>query len=86
MRKRKILSERDELVLAEPMAGRYFSADMGGNWEQMDCPWQEVVPGGYISDVSLSPEGAVAMVYSPYNEEEDSDSSEMVWKAVRRQG
>ena len=25
-------SERDELVLAEPMAGRYFSADMGGNW------------------------------------------------------
>ena len=75
-------SERDELVLAEPMAGRYFSADMGGNWEQMDCPWQEVVSSGYISDVSLSPEGAVAMVYSPYNEEEDSDSSEMVWKAV----
>ena len=71
-----------ELVLAEPMAGRYVSADMGGKWEYAGCPWQDVISSGYISDVSLSPDGAVAMVYSPYNEEEDSDSYEMTWKAV----
>ncbi len=66
-------SESDELVLAEPMAGRYISADMGSEWEQMDCPWQDMIPSGYISDVALSPDGGVAMVYSPYEEEDGKE-------------
>lgn len=66
-------SESDELVLAEPMAGRYISADMGSEWEPMDCPWQDMIPSGYISDVALSPDGGVAMVYSPYEEEDGKE-------------
>ena len=65
-------SENNELVLAEPMTGRYLSADMGEKWEQMDCPWRDRISGAYISDVALSPDGAAAMIYSPY---EDSDGN-----------
>ena len=55
-----------EIVLAELMAGRYISADTGESWEYADCPWQDVILNAYISDIALSPDGAAAVVYCPY--------------------
>ena len=54
------------IVLAEQVAGRYVSADMGESWEYLDCPWEDVGLEAYISDIALSPDGGAAVIYSPF--------------------
>ena len=60
-----------KLLLAEQVAGRYVSADMGESWEYLDCPWQDLNAEAYISDIALSPDGGAALIYSPFQEEEE---------------
>ena len=64
------------LVLAEMLAGRYVSADAGESWEYTDCFWQDLIPAAYLADISLSPDGAAAVVYSPYAEDGESAGGE----------
>lgn len=65
-----------ELALAEMLAGRYVSADAGENWEYADCFWEDLTQAAYLSDIALSPDGAVAVVYSPYAEDGESTDGE----------
>ena len=65
-----------ELVLAEMLAGRYVSADEGESWEYTDCFWQDQIPAAYLADIVLSPDGAAAVIYSPYMEDGESAGGE----------
>ena len=65
-----------ELVLAEMLAGRYVSADAGESWEYTDCFWQDQIPAAYLADIALSPDGAAAVIYSPYAEDGESAGGE----------
>ena len=65
-----------ELVLAEMLAGRYVSADAGESWEYTDRFWQDQIPAAYLADIALSPDGAAAVIYSPYAEDGESTGGE----------
>lgn len=62
------------IVLAEQVAGRYVSADMGESWEYLDCPWEDVGLEAYISDIAFSPDGGAAVIYSPFRENQDGET------------
>lgn len=50
------------LVLTERMAGKYISTDVGETWEYAGCPWSNAAKELYITDMTISPDGAVALV------------------------
>lgn len=72
------LGRRDDgkLVLADKNLGCYISEDRGESWEAAGCPWSELLENQYISDIALSPDGAMALVCNVYEEEEGPEESE----------
>lgn len=64
-----------ELVLTERMAGKYISTDVGETWEYAGCPWSSVSKDLYITDMTISPDGSVALlgVSTDENEREAGD-------------
>lgn len=71
------LGRRDDgkLVLADKNLGIYISEDNGESWEAVGCPWSELLEDQYISDIALSPDGAMALVCDVYSEEEVEEES-----------
>lgn len=57
-------------VLADKYLGVYISEDNGENWKAAGCPWSELLNDHYIDNIALSPDGAMALVCSLYDEEE----------------
>lgn len=66
--------EDGKLVLADKNLGCYISEDQGESWEAAGCPWSELLENQYISDIALSPDGAMALVCNVYEEEEPEES------------
>lgn len=54
--------ESGNLMLAERIAGKYISPDDGESWESVGCPWSDIAKEIYVTDMAISPEGAVAMI------------------------
>lgn len=67
--------EDGKLVLADKNLGCYISEDQGESWEATGCPWSELLENQYISDIALSPDGAMALVCNVYEEEEEPEES-----------
>lgn len=57
--------EDGSMMLAEKTAGRYISQDGGETWESDGNPWGETAGGLYVTDMAISPAGAVAMLGIP---------------------
>lgn len=66
------------IVLAEQVAGRYISSDMGESWEYLDCPWKDIGMEAYISDIAFSPGGGAVVIYSPFLEDMDDETRDGV--------
>lgn len=65
------------LMLAELASGIYISGDNGETWEHKEAPWLTDLAGkAYISQISLAPNGAAAVIYDPYEDEENADTEE----------
>lgn len=63
------------LMLAELASGIYISGDNGETWEHKEAPWLTDLAGkAYISQISLAPNGAAAVIYDPYEDEENADT------------
>lgn len=61
-----------ELELVEQTAGKYISGDNGETWEHVDALWlTDLLADAYISEIALAPNGAAAVIYDPYDEEEE---------------
>ncbi len=66
-----------EMVIVEELSGMYLSSDEGETWTRQELPWLlELSANAYISQVALSPDGAMAVIYSPFGEEADNVESE----------
>ncbi|MCI8597409.1 MAG: carbohydrate ABC transporter substrate-binding protein [Lachnospiraceae bacterium] len=64
--------ESGEWILVESSIGIYVSADKGETWEQRPSTWLTELAGkGWISHVTVAPNGSVAAIYS-ISEGEDS--------------
>lgn len=74
--------EDGSLMLAEKTAGRYISQDGGETWKSEGNPWQKTAGSLYVTDMAISPEGAVAMVGIPTSGDggEDSAEKELDWQ------
>lgn len=57
--------EDGSMMLAEKTAGRYISQDGGETWESDGNPWGETAGSLYVTDIAISPAGAVAMLGIP---------------------
>lgn len=57
--------EDGSMMLAEKTAGRYISQDGGETWESDGNPWRETAGSLYVTDIAISPAGAVAMLGIP---------------------
>lgn len=66
--------ENGDLLLAEKTAGRYLSSDGGETWESDGNPWGEAVANLYVTDMAISPEGAVVMLGIPTGSGEGSEA------------
>lgn len=63
-----------ELLLAEQAAGMYISGDNGETWEHKEAPWlDELIGNAYIAQIALAPNGAAAVIYSPYSDSETEE-------------
>lgn len=59
-----------ELALAEVSAGFFISSDNGETWKMRDTSWlDELIGEAYIQQIALAPNGAAAVIYSPFSEE-----------------
>lgn len=54
--------ENGSLMLAEKTAGSYISSDDGEIWESAGNLWKDTGKGLYVTDMAISPAGAVAMI------------------------
>lgn len=54
--------ENGDLMLTEKTAGNYISSDDGETWKSAGNPWKEVGDKLYVTDMAVSPAGAVAMI------------------------
>lgn len=63
-----------ELVLIEQKAGMYISSDQGDSWSIREAPWLRELQEAYISHMSVSPEGGVAVIYSSHEDETEEDT------------
>ena len=77
--------ESGDLMLTERTAGKYISTDNGETWEYAGCPWSDITNELYVTDMEISPEGAVAMIgissggnESESEEDEASETSAVV--------
>lgn len=57
--------EDGSMMLAEKTAGRYISQDGGETWESDGNPWGKTAGSLYVTDIAISPAGAVAMLGIP---------------------
>lgn len=57
--------ENGNLMLAEKEAGKYISPDNGETWESEGNPWKDTAKELYVTDMAISPEGAVTMLGIP---------------------
>ena len=64
------------IVLADRDMGMYVSADGGESFEETECLWRAFTEDGYLSYAAVSPDGAAAVMYSPYEENEEEDAEE----------
>ena len=64
-----------DLMLAEKEAGKYISSDGGETWESVGNPWGDVGKNLYMTNMAISPDGAVAMPGIPTSED-DGEASE----------
>ncbi len=65
---------RPELV--ELLAGKYISEDNGETWKAESAPWlYEVTHNSYIEDIALAPDGSMAIIHDPYEEDSDKEDS-----------
>lgn len=73
--------DNGDLALMEQSAGLYLSSDHGETWTKKQTPWHDDLSGdAYISGIALAPNGAAAVIYSPYDdspEEEDAETEEV---------
>lgn len=67
--------ENGDLMLAEKEAGKYISSDGGETWESAGNPWRDAAENLYVTNMAISPGGAVAMP-GILTGEEDSESSD----------
>lgn len=68
--------DNGKLVLVEQRAGKYVSEDNGETWEREEAPWlTENLMDSYISHIALSPDGAMAVIYSPYSSDDEAEES-----------
>ncbi|MBD5550536.1 MAG: carbohydrate ABC transporter substrate-binding protein [Lachnospiraceae bacterium] len=65
-----------KLVLVDRFVGGYVSEDNGESWEKTEDSWDYLTENNYIMHVAFSPEGATALVCSPYEDEDESELSE----------
>lgn len=81
-------SESDALILGEQLTGIYTSDDKGESWEAKGNPWINICNTSYIADFALSPEGAAALIYAPYDDDtaEDEDRAESTGDAGTEEG
>lgn len=54
--------ENGDLMLTEKTAGSYLSSDEGETWESAGNPWKEEGDKLYVTDMAISPAGAVTMI------------------------
>lgn len=72
-----------ELALTGEVGGlRYVSEDRGENWTMKDTPWYGQCIDAYISMIAQAPDGGVAVIYDPYEEEEEPSEEEGTWETV----
>ena len=64
-----------DLALMEPTAGLYLSSDQGESWVRKPTPWYEEL-NGWTGWIALAPDGAAALIHSPYKEEEPSSDTD----------
>lgn len=57
--------ESGDLMLVEKTAGRYLSSDGGETWESDGNPWGDTAKTLYVTDMAISPDGAVTMLGIP---------------------
>lgn len=68
--------DNGKLVLVEQRAGKYVSEDNGETWEREEALWlTEDLMDSYISHIALSPDGAMAVIYSPYSSDDETEES-----------
>ncbi len=60
--------DNGDLALMEKRAGLYLSSDQGATWIRKPTPWHEEL-NAWISQISIAPDGAVTVIYNPYEEE-----------------
>lgn len=67
-----------ELKLASTGVGVYVSGDEGESWEREDVPWYESYceKDVYVSGIALASNGAAAVIYDPFEEEEGEERYE----------
>lgn len=67
--------QNGQLAVLDINEGMFVSEDWGESWEQRDCPLCEAYcKGAYVSMVAISPDGAMAVIYNPLEDEEEADT------------
>ena len=66
--------DNGDLALMERYAGLYLSSDHGMTWTRKQTLWYDELDA-YIAQIALSPNGAAAVIYLPYEEEETEEES-----------
>lgn len=66
--------ENGDLMLAEKTAGSYRSSDGGETWESSGNPWKDTGKKLYVTDMAISPLGAVTMTGIPTGGGQDEAS------------
>ncbi len=70
--------ESGDLMLAEKETGKYISSDGGETWESAGNPWKDVGKNLYMTNMAVSPNGAVALpgIFTGDGESESSEAEE----------
>lgn len=65
-----------ELALLEQTAGMYVSADNGKSWTRKETPWLRELREAWIAHMAIAPDGSVALIYSPPEEETEETAED----------
>lgn len=65
-----------ELALIEQKTGMYLSSDQGESWSRKETPWLNELREVYLLDLTIAPNGAVAVSYMlPSDETKESEDA-----------